>query len=371
MKIKGKILKNITRKLTTVVRNRDYSIGANFVLKVFEESKIATFFIFNNGDSYTFEVGLDEDSGEDINIVLDSKDIDYIARKMKDDEDVILELDKNKDKLHVHQGNKKAELQYMKPDGYYPEEANFHTNNEFSIYKDLGKVYDAVNFASQDEAKPHLCGVHINNKKIEATDGHFLYCAKTAEENNLHEDTFIVPAKVIDNIEKIMGKSDWMGLINENNNRACIAIDSAGILTKINFKFINSKFPPTDQVIPKYEKSFNIEKDKLFQAVDYVGKKEREQDTCGIKITCKQGKIKVEKINDGFQGVALEQYINVDEMPESVDFSIALSRDILEPSLRVMKNKFELKYKENEQNTKSALMLEDEEKQIVIMPLNV
>lgn len=128
--------------------------------------------------------------------------------------------------------------------------------------------------ASNDEARPTLTGVllRFSEKKLQAvaTDGFRLSCKGVDTNVSIGEQSLLVPAKLIDELCKILGetKEDVQVAILDKTKQIIFSFKNI-VLTG---RLLEGVFPEFEKIVPQmYTYKFTVDKDVFFRAIRVVG----------------------------------------------------------------------------------------------------
>lgn len=172
----------------------------------------------------------------------------------------------------------------------------------------------AQKFCAKNDAREYITGIHINNKFIEATNGHIAVRMKNDARTRM------------DVIVRFSGAITSKAQITklEFNNGACVAYhyDGMGMLVGVqSFEVISGRFPNVDRIIPA-----ELAQGEYFPAIDvkYLSifeKAFKHKSLRFLAAICKHYTDKKSNVVFGLNGIANEIYGNplIVVMPIGVD----------------------------------------------------
>lgn len=292
-------------------------------------------------NTYDLEMGIEYNldvntNYENISIVLPSKILDII-RKLPENE-LELTVDKENLLINIRSGNAQFELNGLNPEEY-PSIPKISSDKTFSIpQNNLKTMISQTNFAiSRDETKPAFTGILMsfndNNLDMVATDSFRLAWKKgNIINNNNIEGDYIVPAKVLSQISKIIGDEEKDLTLFISNEYIIFETEKIRIFSKL----INEKFPNLEQVIPKnYQTLVKIEKDYLLDAMERASLLASEGASNIIKLKVEEDKLIITS-NSPTTGKLHE---NMDIKKEGDNIDIAINVKFMIEVLRALEEK--------------------------------
>lgn len=160
----------------------------------------------------------------------------------------------------------------------------------------------ASKFASTDELRPAMCGVHFNGKNgrymIESTDAYTVYRNSFTSNDTLPVDV-VIPVDVFAIVAKALGSNDSV-MVSHNENIIKFQMENSVITAPL----VNEKYPNVDAIIRKSSPiKYKIDKDLLLGSLkrvkgfnDYV-----------VTLNVKFNTIVVESINNDVEQKAQER----------------------------------------------------------------
>lgn len=220
---------------------------------------------------------------------------DFVRKLPNDDVEIIME-------------NKKLSIQCLKShidlvtyDAIeYPELPKITESNSFTISKQLFKnmIRQTIFATSQDETRPILTGsfIEIKNQKISmvAIDG-FRVAIKNAGLNSSLETKIVVPAKTLNEINKIIGSQ-------EDNDHIEIYISDKNILFKVDdikivSRLLEGEYVKYSQMIPnEFKTRIEINTADLLHGIERVSLLSREGKNNSIKLSIKDNLLEISSI---------------------------------------------------------------------------
>lgn len=182
----------------------------------------------------------------------------------------------------------------------YPELPQITESNAFTISKMLIKnmIRQTIFATSQDETRPILTGsyIEIENNKISmvAIDG-FRVAIKNAQINTSIQTKMVVPAKTLNEINKILGSS-------EDNELIEIFVSDKNILFKVDdikivSRLLEGEYVKYSQMIPnEFKTRIEINTAELLHGIERVSLLSREGKNNSIKLSIKDNKMEISSI---------------------------------------------------------------------------
>lgn len=169
----------------------------------------------------------------------------------------------------------------------------------FSLKKEiLEEIAKKISFsASIDDARPNLTGVLLlfgeENLRAVATDGFRLSLKdfKSAKEPEKKKERLLVPAKLLDELSRILGKEEEIGVSFLDKEGQILFSSNSAVLTG---RLLEGEFPDYERILPdKTKYRATAGKDDLLQAVKAAAVFAREAASI-LRITIGDSRLKVE-----------------------------------------------------------------------------
>lgn len=192
--------------------------------------------------------------------------------------------------------------------------------------------------ASIDESRAVLTGILLeigkDNIRMVATDSYRLALVEEKNENGSGEIKVVVPARVLDGIQKSEQAEGSVEMNIEENQLSFNIKKDNEVKDIIVTRLLSGKFPPYNQLMPSDLKhNIIIDKEKLLEVVKRISS--ISQDNIPIKITIENGKITV-NMNIKEVGSSSEDF-EVSYGEERID--IAFNPDYLIDGINMMDSK--------------------------------
>lgn len=176
----------------------------------------------------------------------------------------------------------------------FPELPTFTPDFEFTLPANvLKKSIQQIVFAcSASSARPVLSGVLFWGKEKElrlvGTDSYRLGEQIISLENEISEEKYIIPARTLQELSRIIEKEDVVIKVSKNQ----ILFSSAEVT--ISSRLIEGNFPDYQRIIPQTHKGkFTISRTDLIMAVKRVGIFAKEMDNNTIKISISENSLHI------------------------------------------------------------------------------
>jgi DNA polymerase III subunit beta len=226
--------------------------------------------------------------------VVPAKILINILKNLKESK-ISLELNKETNQVHITSENARFNLNTLSLEEYpgFPEiKTKDSVNLELDEFKDhIMKVQRA---ASQDESRAILTGILMEIKNgsltLVATDSYRLAKIRRKLEADNKEIKIVVPAKVLDSINKNDFKKMDLEIILEENQIIFLLKKEKKTRTVIISRLLSGKFPEYGQLIPEEMKhNIVIEREKVLEVVRRISS--ISQDNIPIKIIIGKGRM--------------------------------------------------------------------------------
>lgn len=200
-------------------------------------------------------------------LVLRSRLFGDIIRKLPEERVSIEKTDDGP--ILIHSGHARYEIDFM--EGEYPKIPEVEKTKQFSISQNTLRemINETIFAASNDESRPILNGInlHCEGSKLElvAIDG-FRLAVRTEEMEDKDENIqFIVPAKAMQEVSRIIEKSDQP--VNLYSSHNYILFDNGQV--RLVSRLIQGEFMQYEAIIPNsYMSKITISKEDLLAAVE-------------------------------------------------------------------------------------------------------
>ena len=290
-------------------------------------------------------------------VVVPAKIIINILRSLKESKiEIIYEKETNTLKIASQKTNFSLNTLSVTE---YPEFPDIKESNKITLEAKKFKmlISKVLRAASIDESRAILTGVLIeitnNNLRMVATDSYRLALIEQKIEKNSGETKVVVPARVLDSIQKSEYSEESLEMNIEENQLSLIIKKENESKDIIVSRLLSGKFPPYGQLMPTDLKhNIIVDKEKILEVVKRISS--IAQDNIPIKIAIEKGKITV-NMNIREVGSSSEDF-EVSYGEERID--IAFNPDYLVDGINMMDGK------------KIILSIEEPLKPILIKPEN-
>lgn len=260
------------------------------------EAKNGTLKLTGNDLSIGIEKSIEAEILEEGTTVVSSRIFGEFIRKLPD---ANVEISMNDKKLEIE--CMKSHIDLITYDAIeYPELPQITESNAFTISKMLFKnmIRQTIFATSQDETRPILTGSFIeinkNNISMVAIDG-FRVAIKNAQINTSLETKMVIPAKTLNEINKIIGSS-------EDNDLIEIFVSDKNILFKIDdikivSRLLEGEYVKYSQMIPhEFKTRIEINAADLLHGIERVSLLSREGKNNSIKLSIQDNKLEISSI---------------------------------------------------------------------------
>jgi DNA polymerase-3 subunit beta len=216
----------------------------------------------------SIETSLDVNGAQDGTVVVPGKVIQDIVRSFKPGS---ITFNSDADSLFIVNDTVKFEIKVYNNDTFIPIQ-NIEGKSETLPSIELSKaIFQVGKAASNDEIRPVLTGILLsfNEKKLRlvATDSYRLAIKEIDINNNeLNGISVLVPAKALNEVEKIMSAVPEVELINltVDEGHVKFTIGDTQVITQL----INETFPLYEKLIPEdISQKITINKENLEDAI--------------------------------------------------------------------------------------------------------
>lgn len=260
------------------------------------EAKNGTLKLTGNDLSIGIEKSIEADILEEGTTVVSSRIFGEFIRKLPDSN---VEISMNDKKLTIE--CMKSHIDLITYDAIeYPELPQITESNAFTISKMLFKnmIRQTIFATSQDETRPILTGsyIEINQNQISmvAIDG-FRVAIKNAQINTPLETKMVIPAKTLNEINKIIGSS-------EDNDSIEVFVSDKNILFKIDdvkivSRLLEGEYVKYSQMIPnEFKTRIEINAADLLHGIERVSLLSREGKNNSIKLSIQDNQLEISSI---------------------------------------------------------------------------
>lgn len=260
------------------------------------EAKNGSLKLTGNDLSIGIEKSIEAEISEEGTTVVSSRIFGDFIRKLPNDK-VELTMENSKLTIECY----KSHIDLVTYDAIeYPELPKVVESNAFKINKMLLKnmIKQTIFATSQDETRPILTGsyIELSNEQISmvAIDG-FRVAIRTSKLNTPIESKIVVPAKTLNEINKILGSS-------EDNDQIEIFITDKNILFKIDdikivSRLLEGEYVKYSQMIPnEFKTKIEINTANLLNGIERVSLLSREGKNNSIKLSIKDNSLEISSI---------------------------------------------------------------------------
>lgn len=260
------------------------------------EAKNGSLKLTGNDLSIGIEKSIEADIIEEGTTVISSRIFGDFIRKLPDSN---VEISMHNKKLTIE--CVKSHIDLVTYDAIeYPELPQIKESNAFSISKLLLKnmIRQTLFATSQDETRPILTGSYIEIKdsmiSMVAIDG-FRVAIRNSQINTNIETNIVVPAKTLNEINKIIGS-------NDDNEMIEIYVTDKNILFKVDdikivSRLLEGEYVKYSQMIPnEFKTRIEINTANLLHGIERVSLLSREGKNNSIKLSIKDNKLEISSI---------------------------------------------------------------------------
>lgn len=260
------------------------------------EAKNGELKLTGNDLSIGIEKSIEADIQEEGITVVSSKIFGEFIRKLPNDD---VEITMHNQKLSIECVKSHIDLVTYDPIEY-PELPQIVESNAFKMNKQQLRhmIRQTIFATSQDETRPILTGsyVEIQNQEITmvAIDG-FRVAIKNVKLNSPIETKIVIPAKTLNEINKILGSSD-------DNEQIDIFVTDKNIMfmiddIKIVSRLLEGEYVKYSQMIPtEYKSRIEINTADLLNGIERVSLLAKEGKNNSIKLSIKENSLEISSI---------------------------------------------------------------------------
>ncbi len=258
---------------------------------------------------------------EEGTLLLDSRLFGEIIKRLPDDRIEIREDNNEENNIIISSGNTEFSLVNLYKEEY-PQIPEINLNNKISLKQNVFKhmIKSTTFSASFDESKGIITGVSINIKDniltFVALDGFRLALKSEIVDNNC-DVNIIVPAKTLNEINKILKETDDLIDIYLTNNFILLNINN----DKIILRLLQGDFIKYETIIPKENKiSIVLSKYEFINGLERSTLLTKDKNTNLVKLEIRNDKL-ILKSNSQFGQLKEEIYIKKVGMDLDIAFN--------------------------------------------------
>lgn len=292
----------------------------------------------------SIEVKVSAEVIEEGNLLLDSRLFGEIIKRLPSEKIEIKDNILDKNNITISCGNTEFNLLNLESEEY-PKIPEVDFNNKITINQSVFKnmIKGTTFSASFDESKGIITGVLINikgnNLTFVALDG-FRLALKSEIVDNNYDINIIVPAKTLNEVNKILKENDDVIDIYVTNNFIMLNVNN----DKIILRLLQGDFIKYETILPKeYKLSIVVSKYELVNGLERSTLLTKDKNNNLVKLEIKNDKL-VLKSNSSFGQLKEEIFIKKD----GIDLDIAFnSRYLMDAIKSIEDDEIELKFNNN------------------------
>lgn len=282
----------------------------------------------------SIETKFSTDIIEEGNLLVDSRLFGEIIKRLPDEKIEIKNDENNSNSIIISSGHTEFNLVNLNSEEY-PKIPNVNLDNKISIKQNILKdmIKSTTFSASFDESKGIITGVLINIKDgiltFVALDG-FRLALKSEEIESSSNINIVVPAKTLNEINKILKETDELIDLYITNNFIMLKIGD----DKIVLRLLQGDFIKYETIIPKENKlSIILSKYEFINGLERSTLLTKDKNTNLVKLEIINEKI-ILKSNSQFG--QLKEEINIKK--EGIDLDIAFNSRYLMDAIKAIED---------------------------------
>lgn len=267
-------------------------------------------------------------------LLLDSKLFGEIIKRLPEEKIEIRNDEDDLNSIIISSGNTEFSLVNLNSEEY-PQIPNVNSSNKISLKQNIFKhmIRSTTFSASLDESKGVITGVLINIKNeiltFVALDG-FRLALKSEIINNKCNVNIVVPAKTLNEINKILKENDELIDVYITNNFIMLKINE----DKLVLRLLQGEFIKYETIIPKDNKlSIVLSKYEFINGLERSTLLTKDKNTNLVKLEIKDNKVTL-KSNSQFGQLKEEIFVK----KEGIDLDIAFNSRYLMDAVKAIED---------------------------------